>query len=1080
MKRILAVLITFSILTGILFQSSMGFNFRIVHAQTDLVRVLIDQSAANQLDLEREGAKILADYGAFLLVELSGGAALPEGAEPVDDQIYLRGLAIDPSAGGEPPILAELRQQDRGASRGMWIIQFAGPIQDAWLEDLAASGLEVVAYLPEFAYIVWGDSPAEKVAAMADRSAVVAWNGAYHPAYRLDENLRELAAGGESEQIAQVVVQLYHHSDVDLSLKQLEMISEDGLKSVEEVINLVNVRLTLPVGLLAEVAGWPDVYNLETWVEPVKHDEIQAQILAGNLIYSGGKWLPSGTGYLTWLASKGFPTTPSSYPIVDVVDDGIDLGNAGSIAHADFYELGSKSNPDRVIYIGNCTTDTNGNGVGGHGNLNAGIMAGYNNTSGAPYEDGSGYQRGLGISPYGRIAGTKIFNNSGSYDTQNCDWTDAGVVRSTYANGARISTNSWGANVNGAYDSSSQAYDALSRDASLSAGNQELLHIFSAGNDGPGTGTIGSPGTAKNVLTVGATENVRDQGVVDGCNLADSDSADDMADYSSRGPTTDGRIKPDIVAPGSHIQGPASQDPGFNGSGVCGMYPSSSYYPLGGQTLYTWSSGTSHSTPGVAGVAQLLYEYYGRVLSPGQIPSPAMLKALIVNAPRYLNGFNSGGSLPSITQGWGDANMGMLFDGTPRFLLDQSRVFGATGDAYSETFSISTTEKPVQISLVWSDAPGSTTGNAYVNNLNLTVTAGGQTYKGNVFSGSLSTTGGTADVKNNVENVFLPAGTSGQITVTVTAANIAGDGLPNNADATDQDFALVVYNGGPASPQSNLFNSQMTWNDDLGNNNNFADLNEVLQVYATLQNGGTATAENISAELSVISGSASVLSDQITYPNLEINASAQNNQPFLVQVGTDHPCGTNLELRLTVNYTGGSKFFDLNPILIGPTPVTTFAYSGAAVPIPDGDSNGANVTANVPLSYVLTDVNVKVNVTHTWDSDLVFTLTSPQGTPVTLIDQQGAAGDNFIDTVLDDEADAAIADGTAPFTGSFRPDQSLSVLDGEDSQGVWNLNVADKYAQDLGSISGFELHLSWLGTCTPVTIQKVFLPAVRR
>ena len=124
----------------------------------------------------------------------------------------------------------------------------------------------------------------------------------------------------------------------------------------------------------------------------------------------------------------------------------------------------------------------------------------------------------------------------------------------------RLTSNSWGADSAGAYNSESQAYDQLTRDASsTTAGNQEMLHVFAAGNAGSGAGTVGTPATAKNVLSVGATENVRDQGVLDGCNLSAANNADDMATFSSRGPTDDGRYKPEISAPGTHVQGPASQ-----------------------------------------------------------------------------------------------------------------------------------------------------------------------------------------------------------------------------------------------------------------------------------------------------------------------------------------------------------------------------------------------------------------------------------------------------------------------------------------------------------------------------------------
>ena len=154
----------------------------------------------------------------------------------------------------------------------------------------------------------------------------------------------------------------------------------------------------------------------EPWAAPVRMDEIQGQILAGNVIRSGSKVVPSGPGYLAWLAGRGFPTDPSRYPIVDIVDDGIDRGDPGSIAHPDFHEAGSAAAPDRIVYLANCTTDPLPDGLAGHGNLNAGIVGGYNNSAGLPFQDAAGYRLGLGISPYNRLAGTKIFANEGDYE----------------------------------------------------------------------------------------------------------------------------------------------------------------------------------------------------------------------------------------------------------------------------------------------------------------------------------------------------------------------------------------------------------------------------------------------------------------------------------------------------------------------------------------------------------------------------------------------------------------------------------------------------------------------------------------
>ena len=177
-----------------------------------------------------------------------------------------------------------------------------------------------------------------------------------------------------------------------------------------------------------------------------------------------------------------------------------------------------------------------------------------------------------------------------------------------------------------------------------------------------------------------------------------------------------------------------------------------------------------------------------------------MTKALIVSSARFINGSGGGGNLPSGSQGFGDVDLGKLFDASGMVLEDQSTVFGATGETHAVVGSVTDSAEPFRVTLVWTDAPGSTTGNSYVDNLDLEVTVGGNVYKGNVFSGETSVTGGSFDFRNNVESVFLPAGLSGAFTVNVIAANIAGDGVPGNADTTDQDFALVIDNGQTCPP----------------------------------------------------------------------------------------------------------------------------------------------------------------------------------------------------------------------------------------------------------------------------------------
>lgn len=1036
--------------------------------ETGSVDYLVDAGNPAALDwLSAAGAVQLVDYGTFALWRapqqpaLRGlaDAILPPGVTRASQSVYLRGRTLDTSlTQPEPQIPAALRQRAGAAGAQLWLVQFVGPPQDAWLDALAANGLEVVAYVPDYAYIVRGAAPETQLGQIKELNGLVRWQGAFHPAYRLAPGLDQVDAA----KAVDVTVQVLNGPGAAETLRQVQTLSLATLAGPEEVLNLLNVRLRVQADQLTALASLPDVLNVEPYVAPGLNDEIQGQVMAGNIANLGGNTVASGTGYLTWLAGKGFPTDPAAYPVLDITDDGIDNGNAAGVLHADFYRLGSKSNPDRVPYIANCTADASGNAVGGHGNLNAGIAAGYNALTGFPYEDGAGYNFGLGISPYGPIAGTKVFSNAGSFDASVCGNTYTGIVNLSYTSGARITSNSWGANTFGAYTSDAQTYDYLTRDASSSTpGWQPMLHIFSAGNAGSGSPTVGSPGTAKNVLTVGAAENPRDQGTYDGCGELNGNNANDIATFSSRG-AADGRAKPDIVAPGTHVMGPASQDPGFDGSGVCGA-SSSRYYPAG-QTLYTWSSGTSHSAPAVAGAAQLTYEYYQRVLKPGSEPSPAMLKALLLNTPRYLDGVAAGGSLPGLAQGWGMVDLGMAFDPAARFLLDQTQVFSATGGVYSLNGSVNNAAYPLRVSLVWSDAPGSAvSGNALVNNLNLEVILNGVTYKGNVFGGDASVTGGTADTLNNVENVFLPSGTTGNFEVRVTAASIAGDGLPGNGDGTDQDFALVVYNYSPTAPL--LDTSALRWYPVSGNGNGVVEPGDVMDLEVDLSNlAGAPTATGISATLASTSGPLVVTSAASAYPDIPGGAVRANTTRFRVSLDAGVACGTPSNLSLTVNYAQGTVVIDL-PTITGAylsNFMSSFAYTGLPVNIPDNNTGGINLPLSVTTALESAAISVNVSITHSWVSDLKLSLTKSGGPTILLSNRRGASGDNYANVTFIDSASVAISSITTStnLTGPYRPEQPLSTFLPGSSAGTWILNVADVVALDAGSITAYSVGFS--------------------
>ncbi|HYW79460.1 MAG TPA: SdrD B-like domain-containing protein, partial [Thermoguttaceae bacterium] len=140
---------------------------------------------------------------------------------------------------------------------------------------------------------------------------------------------------------------------------------------------------------------------------------------------------------------------------------------------------------------------------------------------------------------------------------------------------------------------------------------------------------------------------------------------------------------------------------------------------------------------------------------------------------------------------------------------------------------------------------------------------------------------------------------------------------------------------------------------------------------------------------------------------------------------------------------------------------------GGMVDQPSADVNKFlpdQMTTNSTLSIAgvagtITDVNVTLDISHAYNSDLRVYLFSPMGSEVELFSNVGGSSDNFMNTVLDDEAGVSIAAGTGPFTGSFRPAASLTIFDGENANGQWILEVEDVYAGDTGILNSWSLQI---------------------
>ncbi|MDT0556477.1 proprotein convertase P-domain-containing protein [Patiriisocius hiemis] len=124
--------------------------------------------------------------------------------------------------------------------------------------------------------------------------------------------------------------------------------------------------------------------------------------------------------------------------------------------------------------------------------------------------------------------------------------------------------------------------------------------------------------------------------------------------------------------------------------------------------------------------------------------------------------------------------------------------------------------------------------------------------------------------------------------------------------------------------------------------------------------------------------------------------------------------------------------------------------------------NAGTVTESIITvtdDFGIEDVNVTLNLTHTFTGDLDIFLIGPDGTSVELSTDNGAGGDNMIGTIFDDEASSPITGGSAPFTGSFQPEGSLSDFDGLSSAGDWTLSITDDANADGGQLQDWSLQL---------------------
>ena len=641
-------------------------------------------------------------------------------------------------------LAARAKTPPEPAHTGLFVLQFDGPMQPAWTAELQQRGVTLVCYVPDHAFIARAAG-----VKLSDLEALpyVRWTGPFRPEHKVFGGLQNKvnAAGGE----AAVSILLAPDSAPQQLARARGVMKQINSESSSR-FGLV-WRGVMAHGQLNALAASDAVLWIERAPNMKLVDETASKIVGGDSV-----------GHATYVQSLGYD---GSGVVVSVADSGLHLGTAAAM-HPDLF-----GRVDAFMWYGYLTDASDEHS---HGTHVAGIVAG----NGATGEvDDYGALWGLGVASGAHLVVQRLFDAEGGYAPDgDAAFSFGRLTREAKNAGADIGSNSWGDDTQGRYDLSAMEFDALVRDAdSTTPGDQPYILEFSAGNAGPGAQTVGSPAVAKNVIATGASQNNRfDYFIYDA-------GQDAMADFSSRGPAEDGRIKPDVTAPGTWI--------------------SSLRSPIGNDEFawadisfnYLFQGGTSQSGPHVSGAAAVFVQYY-RATHTNATPSPALVKAALINSAVDMDDSVETGPVPNSDEGWGRVDLSQLIGTDRRYdFVDQS-VKLSTGQQYERYIIIADETQPLYVTLAYTDVPAFPGAlPALVNDLDLEVVApDGRIYRGNQFlEGESIADAPAADHLNNVEGVYLSVPLAGQYIVRVRARNVPQDARVDSA-AIDQDFALVI------------------------------------------------------------------------------------------------------------------------------------------------------------------------------------------------------------------------------------------------------------------------------------------------
>ena len=755
------------------------------HADESVWAVIHTDTTTTDLSRSVADIQALEDYGSFQWGQLSRSAARTLNDSGIRVSIReepfvlaLGEMRFDPLTHFPPSDRANA--DSRTADPDFRLIQFRGPVRPQWLDQLRHRGIEPVQYIHPYTYVVWTDSQGK---AAARNMGPVRWAGDFLPEFRVLPRHR-----GTDDRPQPATLLVSRHVAIEDVLDPLHAHGARVLNVARHGRNFHIVTIIAPANRRMDLAGIAGIYSVQPVFSIAPRDEMSNQSIVSDQLTSNQDIQP---GYQDWLDGHGHD---GNGVIISIIDGGI-LEN-----HVDLAD-----NMVSCIAQGETTSCTTSNNA--HGTHVAGAVAGTGNSGNV---DGDGFLRGQGVAPGASLVQQRYNSPGLAYDWGSACDSDEGqyclapdgipiLFREAALSGAVLTNNSWGSpGFGNGYDLPTQQVDAFVRDANPDVQeNVQMLPIWAIQNGagdfasgGCDPASLGSPEEAKNAFAVGASA-LRPGSTASGAVPNPSDIYS-LAPNSAHGPACDGRTVPHIIAPGCFTQSTSAAS----------------------ADAYTTVCGTSMAAPVVTGAAGLFIEQYRSLY--GTTPSPALIKSAFAATAIDLEGHTNAdgdvmGHRPDRFQGFGRIDLDAVVNPpTDVFHLDQKILLTESGQSWSLAFNAADPDQPVRIVLAWSDAIGHGLGGstpAWVNDLDLTVQAGQDSFLGNVIgTDGWSAAGGQADDKNNMEAVFLPSTThEGSFSINVTAANIAGDALAPHAPASPrQDFALSCYNCQPAETSFTL------------------------------------------------------------------------------------------------------------------------------------------------------------------------------------------------------------------------------------------------------------------------------------